>query len=354
LDNIGVFNRSEQLPTEGHLEQSDSTSWMGMYCLNMLTIALELARENRNYEDIASKFFEHFLHIANAMNNIGDSASGLWDEKDGFYFDLIHAPDGRFVPLKIRSMVGIIPLFAVETLAAADLERFPGFRRRMEWFIANRPDLSRNIASLERRGAGERRLLSIVDPERLRRILTRVLDREEFLADHGVRSLSRFHLKQPFIFAVDQDDYRVDYEPAESTSPLFGGNSNWRGPIWFPLNFLLIESLQKFHHYLGDDFQVECPSRSGNLSDLWEVSADLSRRMIGLFVPDSAGRRPIYGGIEKFQTDPAWRDLILFHEYFNGDDGTGLGASHQTGWTGLVAKLIQQSCEYGHGPGDQQ
>jgi hypothetical protein len=345
LDNIGVFDRSQPLPTGGHLEQSDGTSWMAMYSLNLLAIAMELARTNPAYEDVASKFWEHFLYIADAMNNLGEDGVQLWNEEDGFFYDVLHLPDGQNSPIKIRSMVGLIPLFAVETLEAEMCDRLPGFKRRMEWFIRNRPDLTGNVACMERPGRGERRLLSIVDGDKLRRVLKVMLDESEFLSPYGIRALSRCHLEHPYVLWYDGHEHQVDYEPAESTTGLFGGNSNWRGPIWFPVNYLIIESLQKFHHYLGDSYKVECPTGSGQMMTLWEVAAELSRRLTRIFLQDAEGRRPVYGGTRKFQTDPNWQDLILFHEYFHGDNGAGIGASHQTGWTGLVAKLLQQSGE---------
>ncbi len=341
LDNIGVFDRSAPLPTGGVLEQSDGTSWMAMYCLNMLKIALELALHNPAYEDVASKFFEHFLYIADAMNRLG--GTGLWDEQDGFYYDRLRLPDNRTIPMKVRSMVGLIPLFAVETLEAEAINRLAGFRRRMEWFLRHRPDLCGNLASLTREGVADRRLLAICHGERLRLVLARMLDEQEFLSPHGVRSLSRYHRGNPFVMHVDGSEHRVDYHPAESTTGLFGGNSNWRGPVWFPVNFLLIESLQKYHHYLGADFQVELPTGSGLRMSLGEVAAEMSRRLVRLFLRDAQGRRPVFGGTELLQKDPHFRDHILFHEYFHGDNGAGIGAGHQTGWTALVAKLIQQS-----------
>ncbi len=345
LDNIGVFDRSAPLPTGGHIEQSDGTSWMGMYCLNMLAIALELAQVDPAYEDVASKFWEHFLYIAYAMNNLGDEGIELWDETDGFYYDVLHLSDGTHFPLKVRSMVGLIPLFAVETLEPELLNRLPGFKRRLEWFIENRSDLTRNVACMRTPGRGERRLLSIVDRDRLRRVLRYMLDEEEFLSPYGIRALSRVHRDHPYTLAVNGTEHRVNYEPAESSTSLFGGNSNWRGPVWFPVNYLLIESLQKLHHYLGDEYKVECPTGSGQMLTLSEVAAEVSRRLSRVFLRSPDGRRPVYGGTEKFQHDPHWRDLILFHEYFHGDNGAGIGASHQTGWTGLVAKLLQQSGE---------
>ncbi|MCI0485428.1 MAG: glucosidase [Blastocatellia bacterium] len=345
LDNIGVFDRSAPLPTGGHIEQADGTSWMGMYCLNMLAIAMELAREDPSYEDVASKFWEHFLYIANAINNLGGAKTRMWNEEDGFYYDVLHLPEGGSFPMKVRSMVGLIPLFAVETLEPDMLDRLKGFKRRMEWFIDNRKDLTGNVACMKTAGRKERRMLSIVDRDQLRRVLAIMLDEREFLSPYGIRALSRCHLDNPYRLPVNGTEHSVKYEPAESSTGLFGGNSNWRGPVWFPVNYLLIESLQKFHHYLGDDFKVEFPTGSGRWMTLWEVAGELSRRLTRIFLQDEDGRRPVYGGMHKFQTDPHWRDLIQFHEYFHGDNGAGVGASHQTGWTGLVAKLIQQSGE---------
>jgi len=345
LDNIGVFDRSAPLPTGGHLEQSDGTSWMGMYCLNMLAIALELAREDPAYEDVASKFFEHFVYIAHAMDDLGGEGLSLWDEEDGFYYDVLHLPDGSHRLLKVRSMVGLIPLFAVETLEPEVVERLPGFARRMQWFIDNRPEFREHVEMIDSPGQGTRRLLSIVTRDRLSRVLDRMLDERELLAPHGIRALSRIHDEQPFVLAVNGMEHRVEYEPGESSTGLFGGNSNWRGPIWFPVNYLLIESLQKFDYFYREQFRVECPAGSGRMMTLAEVAAELSRRLGRLFLRDAEGRRPVHGAAAKFQRDPHWRDLILFYEYFHGDSGRGVGASHQTGWTGLVAKLLQQSGE---------
>jgi len=345
LDNIGVFDRSAALPTGGHLEQSDGTSWMGMYTLNMLAIAMELAREDSTYEDVASKFWEHFLYIAAAMNNLGQDGISLWNEEDGFYYDVLHAGNGDHFPLKVRSMVGLIPLFAVETLEPDVLDKLPGFKRRLEWFIDNRPDLIANAACMRTRGTEERRLLSIVTRERLRRVLQVMLDENEFLSPYGIRALSRAHRNRPYTLEVSGQRHQVSYEPGESTTGLFGGNSNWRGPIWFPVNFLLVESLQRFHHYLGDAFTVECPTGSGQWMNLSEVAAELSRRLARPFLRGTDGTRPVHGMHEQFQSDPHWRDLVLFYEYFHGDNGRGVGASHQTGWTGLVAKLLQQAGE---------
>jgi len=339
LDNIGVFDRSAPLPGGGHLEQSDGTSWMAMYCLNMLSISLELAREEEEYEDVASKFWEHFVHIARAMNTMG-----LWDEQDGFYYDVLHR--GREeMSLRVRSMVGLIPLFAVEPVPADLIAEFPSFAARLEWFIDHRADLTEGVACMRTLGAMDRRLFSVVNPEKIKKILARLLDESEFLSPYGIRALSRVHRDQPYRLNVDGMEYGVRYEPAESSSGLFGGNSNWRGPIWFPVNYLLIESLQKFHHYLGDGFTVEFPTGSGRQLTLAQVAAEISRRLSSIFLRDEEGRRPAFGKAEKLQRDPHFRDYLLFHEYFHGDDGSGVGASHQTGWTGLVAKLLQQSGE---------
>ena len=346
LDNIGVFDRSAPLPTGGHLEQSDGTSWMAMYSLNMLAIALELANHNPAYEDVASKFWEHFLNIAHAMGGgrlHGGHGNDLWDDEDGFFYDVLHTPDDRRQPLKIRSLVGLIPMLAVLTLEPDAIAKHDGFRRRLEWFVANRPDLVDGIACMKTRGHQERRLLSILDGDRLRRVLAIMLDEREFLSPHGIRAISRRHHEQPYVLHVDGMEFRVDYEPAESSTGLFGGNSNWRGPIWFPINFLLVEALQKFHHYLGDTYTVECPTGSGQMMTLWQVSEEISRRLTTIFTRDSAGRRAVFGQADYFQNDPHWRELIPFHEYFNGDTGAGIGASHQTGWTALVAKLLLQT-----------
>jgi len=343
LDNIGIFDRSAPLPTGGHLEQSDGTSWMGMYCLNMLAIALELARENPAYESVASKFLEHFVHIAHAMNDRGGEGIELWDKEDGFYYDVLHLPNGERHYLKVRSLVGLIPLLAVETLEQDIVDKLPGFKRRMQWFIDNHPDVANHIEISETPGQGTRRLLSLVNRERLGSVARYLLDESEFLSPYGIRAISRFHKDNPYAMNVNGNEHRVDYEPAESSTGLFGGNSNWRGPIWFPINFLLIESLQKFHHFYGDSVSVELPVGSGRKASLWDAAAEISRRLTRIFLRSEEGKRPVFGGLDKFQTDPEWREHIYFHEYFHGDNGAGIGASHQTGWTGLVAKLIEQS-----------
>jgi hypothetical protein len=345
LDNIGVFDRSAPLPTGGFIEQSDGTSWMGMFSLNMMKIALELALTNPVYEDIATKFFEHFLFIAAAMDNIADEGIQLWDSQDEFFYDVLNLPDGGHRPLKVRSLVGLIPLLAVDTVEPELLEALPAFKERLEWFLNYRPDLTRLVSHWDNKENGERRLLGLVRGHRMKRLLRRMLDPEEFLSDYGVRSLSKFHEKNPYELAVNGQSYTVRYEPAESRTGLFGGNSNWRGPVWFPVNYLLIESLQKYHYYYGDDFKVECPTGSGRFITLGQVADELSQRLIRIFTPDAEGRRPYNGGQVAFSRDPHWRDHLLFYEYFQGDDGAGLGASHQTGWTGLVANLIQQQGE---------
>jgi hypothetical protein len=340
LDNIGVFDRSARLPTGGYINQSDGTSWMAMYALNLMRIALELAEHDHVYEDIASKFFEHFLSIAEAMSGVHNDDSGLWDETDQFYYDVLNLPDNVRVRMRIRSMVGLIPLFAVETLEPELLERLPGFRKRLDWYLAHRPDLANLVSSWQSPGRGERRLLSLLRGHRMKKLLQRMLDESEFLSDHGVRSLSRAHLEKPYVLRVDGRDMTVRYTPAESDSRQFGGNSNWRGPVWFPVNFLIIESLQKFHHYYGDDFKVECPTGSGRYATLEQVAIELSSRLSRLFLKDDAGNRPVLRQYPTLQTDPFYKDLIPFYEYFDGDNGRGVGSSHQTGWTGLVAKLL--------------
>jgi len=346
LDNIGVFDRSAGLPSGGRLEQADGTSWMAMYCLSLLAIALELANEEPIYEDIATKFFEHFVYIGAAVNHMGGREGGLWDDAESYYFDALRLPDGRSFRMQAYTIAGLIPLFAIGTADRDSMERYRDFGARFRWFRENRPDLLRGLADMTHRGVEQRIRLALVDSDKLRRILGRVLDEAGLLSPHGVRSVSKQHAEQPYVLTLDGQQFVLDYAPGESTSGLFGGNSNWRGPVWFPLNYLLIESLQRYHYFLGDDFRLRCPSEFGEQATLWEVALDLSHRLIGIFLKDGNGRRPVYGSIEKFQTDPHWRDLILFHEYFHGDTGAGLGANHQTGWTGVVAKLIHQYAEY--------
>ncbi len=341
LDNIGIFNRSEPLPSGWILEQSDGSSWMAMYCLNMLKMSLRLAEHDETYEDIASKFFEHFLYIADAINH--HDGGGLWDEEDGFYYDRLRVSNGEGKLLRVRSMVGLVPLFASDTLAPEVVQQRPGFRRRMQWFIDNRPDLTHGLASMTASGVAQRRLLSVVNRQRLERILQRVFDEDEFLSPFGLRSLSRFHKDHPYTLSFAGQNFSVDYEPAESQSGLFGGNSNWRGPVWFPMNFLIIEALQRLDYYYGGAVTVEFPARSGQRVTLGDAARALSQRLSLLFCADANGRRPVYGNIELFQTDPHFKEYLLFYEYFHGDTGQGLGASHQTGWTGLIAKLLHQS-----------
>jgi hypothetical protein len=341
LDNIGVFDRSTPLPTGGHINQADGTSWMAMYSLNLMRIALELALHNKVYEDIASKFFEHFLSIAAAINGVEEGALGLWDNEDEFYYDHLCQPGGGNQPMKIRSMVGLIPLFAVEILDPALLNKLPAFSRRMEWYLNSRPDLAKLVSRWQERGSGERHLLSLLRGHRMKCLLRRMLDETEFLSDYGIRALSKFHEQHPFRIEAGGMMHDVTYWPGESQSGLFGGNSNWRGPIWMPMNFLIIESLQRFHHYYGDDFKIECPTGSGKFMTINDVAQELSQRLAGLFLKGPDGQRPVLKYHPKLATDPHFKDYILFHECFHGDTGRGVGASHQTGWTGLIAKLLQ-------------
>jgi len=341
LDNIGVFDRSSPLPTGGHLEQADGTAWMALFCQNMLEIALELARHDSSYEALAIKFVEHFFWIAAAMDRVGEQRDEMWDEEDGFFYDLLRLPDGRAARLKVRSLVGLLPLCAATVLPPMSGQQFPTLLKRAGDFLSRHPELTANISDPSKVGAGGRRLLAIFNEEKLRRVLTRMLDETEFLSPYGIRSISRFHREHPYVINVHEQEFRVDYMPAESTNAMFGGNSNWRGPIWFPINILLIRALLEYYSYYGDDFKIECPTGSGRLMTLFEVSRELSQRLTRIFLRDEQGRRPVYGGTAKFQTDPHWRDHILFYEYFHGDNGAGLGASHQTGWPGVVARLIQ-------------
>jgi hypothetical protein len=339
LDNIGVFDRSRPLPTGGHLEQADGTAWMAFYCTTMMSMAIELARDNPACEDLASKFFEHFVSIVDAMNSFG--GHGLWDDQDGFYYDQLHL-DHASIPLRVRSMVGIIPLFAAENLEADVLDNLPGFAKRLRWFIENRQDLARYISYFESPGdqGHGHRLLAIPSRDRLERVLKYVLDEREFLSPYGIRSLA-LPPGAPLRPGCRGEEHRVEYTPGESTTGLFGGNSNWRGPIWMPLNYLLVEALERYHHFYGDTLKVECPTGSGRLMNLSEVARELARRLTNLFLPDASGRRPCHGDDPRFRDDPAWKDLILFHEYFHGDTGRGVGASHQTGWTALAVRGIE-------------
>jgi hypothetical protein len=346
LDNIGVFDRSKPLPTGGHLHQADGTAWMGFFCARMLTMALELASENPAYADMASKFFEHYIEIADAMNSHADV--GLWDEQDGFYYDHLYN-NGEHIPLRVRSMVGVIPLFTSIILSDLVIDKLPGFRRRMEWFLEHRSERLKNITFMQRSAAADEtrparglRLLTIPTRERMERILKYLLDEDEFLSPYGIRSMSKIHETQPFVFHVDGHEHRVSYVPGDSDSSMFGGNSNWRGPVWFPLNYLLIEALERYDEFYGADFKVECPTGSGVMMTLGQVAEELMRRQIKLFEPNSDGQRPCHGKDPRYQHDPHWKDLLLFHEYFHGETGKGIGATHQTGWTALVANLISK------------
>lgn len=347
LDNVGVFDRNATFHDGSRLEQSDGTSWMGMFCLDMLRIAMELARENPVYENIATKFFEHFLSIAAAMNNLGGKGIGLWDEEDEFYYDVLHTPGARYLRVRVRSLIGLMPLLAVETIQPALIDALPNFKQRLEWYLVNQPDLCSLISRWQEPGVGERRLIALTRGHRMKCLLRRMLDPEEFLSDYGVRSISKFHKDHPYVVAMRGEEKVVSYEPAESQTEVFGGNSNWRGPVWMPINYLLIESLQKFHHYYGDDFQVECPTGSGQFTTLNGVANELSNRLIRIWLRDGNGQRPFARASAKAFDQKRDNDRYWFHEYFHGDTGAGLGASHQTGWTGLVAKLIHQQGEHG-------
>jgi hypothetical protein len=341
LDNIGVFDRSKPLPTGGRLEQADGTAWMAFYCATMLSMALELARAEPAYEDMASKFFEHFVHITDAMNALGQGDDGLWDEQDGFYYDELHLHDGqrREIPLRVRSMVGLLPLIAVEVLEADLIQQLPAFGKRMRWFLENRRDLASGVAF----GTAQHGhvLLALPSRERLVRVLRYMLDESEFLSPYGVRSLSKVHENAPFRLEMDGQTFSVEYEPGESRTWLFGGNSNWRGPVWMPVNYLLVEALERYHHFYGDELRVECPTGSGRLLDLKEVARELSSRLARLFTQDERGARPCHGPEPRFASDPHWRDLVLFHEYFHAETGRGVGATHQTGWTALAIRFIE-------------
>ncbi len=341
LDNIGVFDRSASLPTGGHLEQADGTAWMALFCQNMLDIGVEIAAQDPSYEDLAMKFVEHFLWIGRAMNHVGPD--GMWDEEDGFYYDVLRLPDGRATRLKVRSMVGLLPLCATTVIEPWQRDRLPRLVAQFTERVRRMPELLQGIHPMGEghRGYGDRGLLAIVNPERLRRILTRMLDENEFLSPYGIRSLSRYHKDHPYVFNAEGQIHEVNYLPAESDSGMFGGNSNWRGPVWMPVNALLLRALLNFYLYYGDTFKIECPTGSGRLMNLFEVAQEITGRLTRIFLRNESGQRPVYGGTEKFQTDPHWKDHVLFYEYFHGDNGAGLGASHQTGWTGLVATMIE-------------
>jgi hypothetical protein len=341
LDNIGVFDRSASLPTGGQLEQADGTAWMAMFSQNMLEMALALLEHDESYEGFVLKFVERFFWIAAAMDPLGDNPDEMWDAEDGFFYDVLRLPDGSGTRLKVRSLVGLLPLCATTVIEQPVLDRYPQLAGQVAAFLERNRDLLANIADPLVPGAHGRRLLSLVNEDKLRRILTRMLDEERFLGPHGIRSISRWHLEHPYVFDVHGVEHRVQYEAAESTTGMFGGNSNWRGPVWFPVNLLLIRALWQHYRYYGDSFTIECPTGSGTMMTLFEVAQELSRRLVSTFLRDGEGRRPVYGGSALFQDDPHWRDLVLFYEYFHGDNGAGLGASHQTGWTGLVARLIQ-------------
>jgi hypothetical protein len=337
LDNIGVFDRSAPLPTGGHLEQADGTAWMALFSQNMLELAIEIAARDPNYEDLAAKFIDHILWIAHAVNNVGPD--GMWDEEDGFFYDVLRLPDGSATRLKVRSMVGLLPLCATSLTEPWQRERVPAVMKLFEERIRRMPELLNNLYA--GRGHADRGLMALVGPDRLRRILARMLDENEFLSPYGLRAVSRYHLEHPYVLSAGGQEYRVGYLPADSDSGMFGGNSNWRGPIWMPLNMLIVRALLSFYGFYGDAFKVECPTGSGRMMNLFEVAREIATRLISIFLRDATGRRPVFGGMEKFQTDPYWRDHLLFHEYFHGDNGAGIGASHQTGWSGLVATLIE-------------
>lgn len=341
LDNIGVFDRSATLPTGGTLEQADGTAWMALFCQSMLSIAMELAIHDASNKNLAYRFIEHLLWIAGAMDRIGDNQDELWDEEDGFFYDVLRLPDGQALRLKVRSLVGLLPLCAVNVIPKEFSDKFPGVMERVERFLERRPDLVANINPVNQEGVQGRRLLCIMNEQKLRRVLARMLDEERFLSPHGIRSLSKTHKNEPYRFHVHGEEYKVEYQPAESDSGLFGGNSNWRGPVWFPVNILIVRALLNLYEYYGDAFNIECPTGSGQVMNLFEAARELSSRLVNIFRRNDEGRRPVHGGVEMFQSDPHWRDCLLFYEYFHGDNGAGLGASHQTGWTGLVARLIE-------------
>ena len=355
LDNIGVFDRSAPLPTGGRLEQADGTAWMALFSQNMLELALILASVDPSYEDLALRFVQHFFWIAGAMDKVGQTDDEMWDDEDGFYYDVLRLPDGTATRLRVRSMVGLIPLCAVSIISRDVIERFPSLATRAREHYERNADLLSGVANPLVPGVDGRLMLAVLDEAKLRRVLTRMLDEDRFLSPHGIRSLSRYHSKEPFVFSVHGQEFRVGYLPAESDTGMFGGNSNWRGPVWFPINLLIVRALLNYYMYYGDAFTIECPTGSGHQMTLYEVAKEISDRLIAIFRRDETGRRPVYGGMTTFQDDPHWRDLMMFHEYFHGDNGAGLGASHQTGWTGTVARLIQLFGSVGptemlHGP----
>jgi hypothetical protein len=341
LDNIGIFDRSAPLPTGGNLEQADGTAWMALFSQNMLELAVELVAHDPTYEDMVTKFTEHFAYIAAAMNKSGPD--GMWDEEDGFYYDLLRHPDGSAQRLKVRSMVGLLPLCATTIIESWQRELVPVTTAALQARFLQMPELLKSVHPTGQGhwGVADRGILALLNPERLRRVLTKMLDENEFLSPYGIRSLSKFHERNPYVLQVGGQEHRLDYLPGESNSGMFGGNSNWRGPVWMPVNVMLIRALLNFYLYYGDNFKIECPTGSGKMMNLFEVSKDIADRLSRTFLRDERGRRAVYGGAEKFQSDPHWRDHILFYEYFHGDNGAGLGASHQTGWTGVVAKTIQ-------------
>jgi len=341
LDNIGVFDRSSPLPTGGYLEQADGTAWMVFFSQRMLQIAIELALHDSLYEDLAIKFFEHTMWIAGAMDRIGVHHDELWDEEDGFFYDVLQLPNGDATRLKVRSLVGLLSLMAVAVFPSEAFAKLPRFNARAKEFMMRHPELTQNVHTPSKPGVRNRLMLSILNEDKLRRVLSRMLDESEFLSNYGIRSLSRYHLENPYVFYHEGQEYKVGYVPGDSTSGMFGGNSNWRGPIWMPVNLLLLRALLQLYGYYGDDFKIECPTGSGQYMNLYDVTKEISERIVSIFLKDQSGRRPLYGAAEKFQTDPYWSDLILFYEYFHGDNGAGIGASHQTGWTGCVARIIQ-------------
>ena len=340
FEKIGVFDRNAQLPNGQHLEQADGTSWMAMYSLNLVRIAAELTTFDHAYADIASKFFEHFIYIAGAMDNMGTNNEGLWDDEDGFFYDQLRSPDGSVQKMRVRSIVGLIPLFATEVLDDDDIVNSPVFKGRMKWFENNRPDLAKLVSRWDEKNAEGKHLLSLLRGYRMKALLKRMLDETEFLSARGIRALSKYHLDHPYEIAVDGRVFSIKYTPAESDSGLFGGNSNWRGPVWMPMNYLIIDSLHKFYQYYGDSYKIECPTNSGNFMNLKEIADELYYRLLKLFLRDDTGKRAVFGDNQKIQNDPYFKDNVLFHEYFDGDNGRGVGASHQTGWTGLIANCL--------------